>query len=333
MNEVPAIQAILSDHQQIVITTHTHPDADALGSSLGLKHFLDQLGHSVQVVTPTDYPDFLKWMHGNEEVIIFDPENSAPSETCIQNADIIFCLDFSDLKRIENLAPLVEKSSAKKVIIDHHRDPQDFYHYMVHSTDAAATAELVFDIIVEMKGENAITKEIAACLYAGLMTDTGSFKHSNVNAKVLMTAAKLAEHGANANRIAKLIYDNNTADRLRFLGYALWELMKIDINAGIGYFAISAKDYARFNLQSGDTEGLVNYALSIKGIKVAALFKEQNDLVKISFRSVDDIAVNTFAQNYFDGGGHLNAAGGRSSEGLQSTVERFKNLVNEGKLI
>ena len=333
MKDIPAIKEALSEPKKIAITTHSNPDADALGSSLGLFHYLEAKGHDVTVITPTDYPDFLKWMPGNEKVIVFNPKEQDSAIDLLNASDVIFCLDFSHLKRIDGLGPLVENASAIIITVDHHRHPQDYSNLLLHSTEAAATAELIFDLIVAIHGKEAISEEMAACLYSGLMTDTGSFRHNNVNAKVLHTAAYLVEKGANACKVAKLIYDNNSLNRLRFLGYALWELLKIEKKTGIGYFALSKADAERFNLQSGDTEGLVNYALSIKGIKVAALFKEADEIVKISFRSVDDIAVNIFASEYFDGGGHLNAAGGCSRDNLKNTVSKFRNLVRSGKLI
>lgn len=325
--------ALLKGPKSIVITTHSNPDADALGSSLGLKHFLDRAGHQVTVITPTDYPEFLKWMPGNKCVEVYDSEKPKMSEETINQADIVFCLDFSDLKRIDGLGEMVANTHAEKITVDHHQHPKEIGRYMVHSTEAAATAELVFDMIVAMESEEAITREIASCLYAGLMTDTGSFRHSNTNSKVLHTAAVLAERGAEPSLVAKLVYDTNSPNRLRFLGYALWELMKLDMNKGVGYFVISSKDAERFNLQSGDTEGLVNYALSVKGIKVAALFREKDEIVKISFRSVGEIEVNKFASENFDGGGHRNAAGGRSEASLDETVLKFQNLMESGKLI
>lgn len=333
MKDLPAIKSFLSEPRKILITTHSNPDADALGSSLGLKLYLDGQGHNATVITPTDYPDFLKWMPGNDTVQVFDPSNPAPAKSLIESSEVVFCLDFSELKRIDDLGGLIETSDTPKVIIDHHENPADFSKWMIHSTKAAATAELIFDIIEEQNGLDEITTDIANCLYAGLMTDTGSFRHSNVTGKVFSTASKLVLCGANPSDVARLIYDNNSLDRLKFLGYALWDLLKVDMANRVAFFTISAADAERFNLQSGDTEGLVNYALSIKGIKAAALFKEQNQVVKISFRSIKEVAVNNFAQKFFDGGGHKNAAGGISKESLENTVVKFQKLIENGELV
>jgi phosphoesterase RecJ-like protein len=329
MKDISALQAFLAQPRQVVITTHSNPDADALGSSLGLSHFLRKIGHRTSVVTPTDYPDFLKWMPGNEEVLIYADETSAQAKELIEKADAIFCLDFSDLKRIGSLGGLVGQSSAIKVLIDHHLNPSPFAQLSLHDVTAAATAEIIYDIILAMGDADKVNANIANCLYAGIMTDTGSFKHSNTTAKVHRTVADLIDKGADAARVNREIYDNNSLNRLRFLGYALNDLLKVNMVKGVAHFVISQKDTQRFNLKSGDTEGLVNYALSIQGIRVAALFKEYPEEIKMSFRSVGDIAVNKFAEDHFSGGGHKNAAGGISKESLDKVLDTFKKLVEE----
>lgn len=332
MKDLPAIKELLSTPKNVVITTHSNPDADALGSSLGLYWYLTNAGHSAKVITPTEYPDFLKWMPGNDGVEAYAKENVEGVRKQFLECDVIFSLDFSDLKRIDDLGDFVRESSVRKVNIDHHQNPQDFCDLVIHTTEAAAAAELVFDMIVGIDGVEAIEPRIADCLYAGIMTDTGSFKHSNTTAKVHRTVAELIERGADAGKVSRMIYDTNSINRLRFLGFALNKLLQVDIKNGVGYFAISSEIAERFNLQAGDTEGLVNYALSIKGMSVAALFKEKDGKVKMSFRSVGDIAVNSFAEKHFSGGGHRNAAGGISDLSLDETVEKFKELINSNEL-
>jgi len=329
MKDISALKAFLAHPRQVVITTHTNPDADALGSSLGLSHFLRKMGHTTTVITPTDYPDFLKWMPGNEEVVIYADGTSEQVKQRFHDAEAVFCLDFSDLKRIGDLGKLVDAASGTKVLIDHHLNPTDFAQINLHDTHAAAAAELVYDLIVALGHQHSIDAAVANCLYAGIMTDTGSFKHSNTTAKVHRTIADLIDKGADAAHISREIYDNNSLDRLRFIGYALNDLLKVNIDKGVAYFVISQKDTQRFNLKSGDTEGLVNYALSIHGIRVAALFKEYPDEIKMSFRSVGDIAVNKFAEVHFAGGGHKNAAGGISKESLDRVLGTFLKLVEE----
>ena len=328
MKDIQAIAAALAEPRSVVITTHSNPDADALGSSLGLSAYLNKLGHDVSVITSTDYPEFLKWMSGNESVLIYSDITAEIAKSKIDKAELIFCLDFCDLKRVEPISEFIRISTATKVMIDHHLNPTDFAEIWLHDTTAAATAELVYDLIVGMGNSKMIDSSIANCLYAGIMTDTGSFKHSNTTGKVHRTVAELIEHGAQISMVSQQIYDTNSVNRLRFLGHALNELLKVDMDHGVAYFIISHADHLRFELKSGDTEGLVNYALSIKGINVAALFKEQPGEIKMSFRSVGDIAVNKFAEDNFSGGGHKNAAGGISRDSLKNTLDLFKKLVD-----
>lgn len=332
MKDLPKIKALLSSPRNIVITMHASPDADALGSSLGLYHFLKNEGHSVQVVAPTEYPDFLRWMPGNNVVSVFN--NEAPEKTSqkLNKTDIIFCLDFSGLSRVDKMENILKKSLAQKVVIDHHLNPEDFADFMISDTKAAATAELIYEMIVEMSGRDAVTTEMASCLYAGIMTDTGSFRHSNTTPKVHRIVAELMECGANSAQISHAIHDTYSLNRLRFLGYALNELLVVNEKMKVAHFAISEKVFYKYQLKKGDTEGLVNYALSIDGVLVAALFKEVKGEIKISFRSFGDIEVNKFAEKYFDGGGHKNAAGGHTYDSLEKTLNKFKELINENVL-
>jgi len=327
MKDIQALKAHLALPKKIVITMHSNPDADALGSALGLSHFLGKLGHITTVIAPTDYPDFLKWMPGNDTVVVFSKSTVKQITAIVQEAALIFCLDFNDLKRIGDLQPVIQQARGVKVLIDHHLNPTNFADINLHNTAAAATAELVYDLIAALGHSSTIDSDIANCLYAGIMTDTGSFKHANTTAKVHRSVADLIDRGADAPRVSREIYDTHSLNRLRFLGYALNELLTVNTKRGVAYFVISKEDNQRFDLKSGDTEGLVNYALSIQGIHVAALFKEQPEEIKMSFRSVGDIAVNKFAEDNFAGGGHKNAAGGISKETLKDTLERFLKLV------
>lgn len=327
MQQIDQFRDLLRQPKRIVITTHIKPDADALGSSLGLANFLLATGHSVTVITPTDYPAFLSWMKGNEDVINFDDGNEQRSARLVEEAEVIFCLDFSTLTRIEKLGELVAGSSAIKVLVDHHLNPGDFADYMFWTTEAAATAELVYDLIADLGGVEYVDKDIAECLYAGIMTDTGSFRHRSTSSKVHRTVAELIDRGADVTRVSKLIYDNNSVDRLKFLGFAFSERLEVIPESKVAYFAISKDDLRRFNSQNGDTEGLVNYALSIRGIIMAATIIEREDKVKLSFRSIGDFSVNEFARENFNGGGHKNAAGGSSELSLSATIEKFRRLL------
>ncbi len=266
-------------------------------------------------------------MSGNNEVIIFNSGQEKNSEQLVNEADVIFCLDFSSLHRINELGEIVRKSHAKKVLIDHHLEPENFADFELWSTQAAATAELVHELIYAL-GEGEINdKDIAECLYTGIMTDTGNFKHPNTTRNVFTVCADLIDKGADTAKVAKFIYDTNSVDRVKFLGYALNEKLKILSEYKTAYFAITEDELKRFNSKTGDTEGLVNYALSIEGIKFAAVIIDRTEAVKMSFRSVGDFSVNEFARQNFSGGGHKNAAGGISQESLEVTVDKFERLL------
>lgn len=330
MQSIELFKNKIASPAKIVITTHHKPDADALGSSLGLKNYLIKKGHEVTVITPSDYPSFLHWMKGNDEVINFeDPNQKDKAIQIIADAEIIFCLDFSCLSRIQSMEEYVKESNAYIVNIDHHQDPKDFSQFRYWSTEAAATCELVYELIVKIGDKELLDSDIADCLYAGIMTDTGGFRHPNTTKNVHMITAELIALGADNTKISKLIYDTNSVNRLKFIGFAISRRLTINQDLRIAYFAISKKDLKKYASQTGDTEGLVNYALSIDGIKIAALFTEREDGIKISFRSVEEVAVNKFAQENFNGGGHKNASGGKSDLTLTETTEKFEKLIKE----
>ncbi len=320
----------MSSPISVVVTTHHKPDADALGSSLALAGYLKKKGHTVRVISPTDYPDFLSWMKGNDEVLIFEGDEERCKEL-VEEADVVCCLDFSSLKRLNELGEIVRNSESKKVLIDHHLDPDDFADFTYWSTAAAATAELVYQLIAELGEGHLLDADLADCLYAGIMTDTGNFKHPNTTQHVFEVCAQLVNLGANTAQVAKLIYDSNSLNRVKFLGFALSERLTILPEYHTAYFAISQEDLKQFESQTGDTEGLVNYALSIEGIKFAALIIDRSIMIKISFRSIGDFSVSEFSRSHFEGGGHKNAAGGKSDLSLEDTVEKFEQLLSEYK--
>ena len=319
---------LIDSPKKVVITTHYKPDADALGSSLGLAGFLKKKNHQVTVITPSDYPDFLHWMKGNDEVINYEAKSEQEKATkLVEEAELIFCLDFNSLKRINSLGDRVRESDAKKILIDHHLDPDDFADFEYHSTKASATAELVYDLIVKIGEKELVDVDMAESLYAGIMTDTGQFKHPNTNKNVHMITAALMDIGADVSKVGKLIYDNNSVDRLKFTGFVLSKRLIVLPEYNTAYFAISRRDLRKFNSRTGDTEGLVNYALSLKGVVFACLISEREDGVKLSLRSKGDFPVNLVARENFEGGGHRNAAGGASNENLENTVKRFIGLL------
>jgi bifunctional oligoribonuclease and PAP phosphatase NrnA len=327
MENIQEFKQYLQISRKAVILTHFKPDADALGSSLGLARYLKQKGHTVTVITPSDYPDFISWMPGNSDVFIFTKDKSEKAEALINQANLIFCLDFSSLNRINDLGEMIRKSPAKKVLIDHHLEPEKFADFEQWDDTAASTAELVFKLIVDLGDEALVDGETANCLYAGIMTDTGSFRHSNTSHQVFQIAAALVARGANPYKVSKLIYDTNTIERLRLMGYVLSEKLQVLPEYRTAYMVLSAEELKRFGSQTGDTEGLVNYGLSIKGIKLSVMISDRKDSIKLSLRSLGDFSVNEMARSHFGGGGHRNAAGGQTSLTLEETVKKFLTIL------
>jgi bifunctional oligoribonuclease and PAP phosphatase NrnA len=317
---------LLKKTKNIVIVTHWNPDGDAIGSSLALYHFLKKTGKNVQCIVPNSFPEFLQWMPGTSRMVNFDTQEPKALKL-LNTAELIFTLDFNSFKRLEKLGDILAKTSGKKVLIDHHREPENYAAYSFHDIHASSTCELVYEFIVGLKGKALIDKKIAACLYTGLMTDTGSFKFSSVNSKTHKILAELLATGIQPQAIHSAVYDNYSAHRLRLFGYALSEKLRLVQDYPVAYFCLKAEELKRFDFQKGDTEGLVNYPFMIKGIQVCALFSESEGTIKISFRSKGKIDVNTFARRFFEGGGHLNAAGGKSKESLHATEQKFLNTI------
>jgi len=332
MENLQAFKAFISRPRKAVIITHFKPDADALGSSLGLAGFLKKKGHKVQVITPSDYPGFLAWMPGNEDVLALSKESNdleKKAAELIAKANVIFCLDFSGLARINQLGDMVKKSKAKKVLIDHHLDPEKFADFIQWDELSASTSGLVFELIKELDEESQVDEGIANCLYAGLMTDTGGFRHNNTTQKEFLMASELVGMGANPSEVARLIYDNSTVERLRMTGYVLSEKLQVLPEYRTAYMTISSAELKKFGSQTGDTEGLVNYGLSISGIRLAVLMYDRKEEIKLSFRSIGNFSVNEFARKHFEGGGHKNASGGSSRLSLEQTLKKFLALLPE----
>jgi len=328
MSTISELQALLSQPRQVFITTHHKPDADALGSSLGLAGYLRKKGHSVTVVTPSDYPNFLAWMPGNEEVVVYEPrENDAQVRDLIQAAEVIFCLDFSCLSRINDLGEYIRLAPGTKVLIDHHQEPEAFANLDYSNPKAAATAELVFEVIRDLGDQSLIDTGIGECLYAGIMTDTGSFRHPSTSRNVHLIIAELLNAGINLSDVHRRIYDSHSETRLRFLGFVLKDKLTVLREYNTAYIAITQDELRQYDSKTGDTEGLVNFALSIEGIVFAAVLIDRGQAIKISFRSVGDFSVSNFSRAHFQGGGHHNAAGGISYEPLEPTVQRFLGLL------
>lgn len=327
MQDLNAIGELLQQPQTILITTHQNPDADAMGSSLGLAAYLKKRGHRVTVVTPTDYPQNLYWLAGNSEVIAFEEKIRSTVLQLMNEADLIFCLDFSTLDRIRELGPMVRQARGKKILIDHHLEPESFADLGLWDPTAAATAQLVHQLIVHLGHKDLIDIPMAECLYAGLMTDTGSFRHSNTTGDVHRMAAELLDLKIDVSSIHRRIFDNTSLDKLRMLGYVLNEKLVVLPEFRFAYITLTGEELKRFRSKTGDTEGLVNYALSVEGVVMAAILIDRGEEIRMSFRSVGEFSVRELASTHFNGGGHRNAAGGRSRLSLGDTEDWLLSII------
>lgn len=325
MHNISEIKSLLAEPKQILITTHRNPDGDAIGSSLGLLHYLNKLGHTTQIVAPSEYPDFLAWLKGAENIIIYDNDPDA-TETAVSTADIIFCLDFNSLDRIDKVGDLVRKRDCTKIMIDHHLYPDDFADYTLSDTTASSTSEMVFDFVEALGDKKLIDRAVGECVFTGILTDTGSFKYST-SPKLFRIVAELLALGVDDYKLQDLIFNSMTEKQLRLLGHCLDNRMEILEEYNTGIITLTKEDYANFDIQRGDTEGIVNQLLKIKNVQMAAFITEQPTIVKISLRSKGDFSVQQIAQKHFKGGGHKNAAGGASFQGLKATVRKFKELL------
>lgn len=321
------VKKLLATPQKIVVIGHKNPDGDAVGSCLGLSIFLNSLGHSATVVMPNDFPDFLKWMPGVDGIVIYEKETQRSADF-LEQADLIFTLDFNSLDRVGDLQTPLEKSTAKFVMIDHHQQPADYAVATYSDVSMSSTAEMVFHFMDALGQTEMLSKEIATNLYTGIMTDTGSFRFSSTTPTTHRIVANLIEAGAEGDIIHQNIYDTNSSERMNLLGVALNNL-NILTEYNTAYITLTQKELDENNFKKGDTEGFVNYALSVKGIVFAAIFIEnkQENIVKMSLRSKGDFSVNDFARNHYSGGGHNNAAGGKSSHSLNKTVTEFISIL------
>jgi len=325
--EILRVKDLLQTSKNIVITTHRNPDGDAIGSSLGLYNYLIQKKHKVSVIVPNNFPNFLRWMPGENTVLVFEKQTDE-AKKLIQEADVIFCLDFNVLHRIELMGEEVASSKAFKITIDHHPQPEYFADVTYSDVKSSSTCEMIFQFIEMLGDADLVNKECGECLYTGIVTDTGSFKFDSTSPNTHRVAARLIEAGVRNSTIHSYIYDTNSLDRMRLLGYCLSEKLQVVEPFNTGYISLSWEDQKKFNYKTGDTEGIVNYALSIKGVKLAALFIErENKEIKISFRSKGGFSVNQFSRSHFQGGGHVNAAGGMSELPLDETINKFIGLL------
>ncbi|HDZ14921.1 hypothetical protein LCGC14_1080240 [marine sediment metagenome] len=329
--DIQAVKKLLSEPQKIVIVPHKNPDGDAIGSTLALWHYLKNRGQDATVVVPNDYPKFLKWMAGNDEILNYERENSQ-SKAKIEAATLIFTLDFNHLGRIGQMEEPLKKLTVPFIMIDHHQEPANYAEIMYSDVSMSSTCEMVYNFIDYLGDADTITPEMASCIYTGIMTDTGSFKFSSTTATTHRVAAHLIEKGAKNTEIHHRVFDTNTPGRLHLLGSAL-NNMVILTDYNTAYMTLSQEELDVHEYQKGDTEGFVNYGLTLEDIIFAVIFIENKEegIIKISFRSVGNFSVNEFARNHFEGGGHNNAAGGKSNRTLLDTAAYFESLLPDYK--
>jgi bifunctional oligoribonuclease and PAP phosphatase NrnA len=331
MQAINNIFPLLSAPKKVVITMHQKPDGDAMGSTLGLYHFLKQFGHEAKVISPTNWASFINWMPGCDKVMDYE-RNVEVADELIKNADWIFCLDFNTLSRTKNMEAALDAAQGQRILIDHHREPQEEkFAFGVSDISKSSTCEMVYDLIMASGNEAKINDDVAQCLYAGVMTDTGSFRFPSTTASVHSMVAHLKTLGLKHSPIHEALFDNGSEARLRFIGNVLLNRMEIFYEYNAALIAIPQADLIKFDIKTGDTEGLVNYPLGIEGIKLAAIIIDRGEERKCSFRSKGEFDVNTFARTYFNGGGHYNAAGGATTDSLEKAVVDFKKAMEANK--
>jgi len=326
-SEVVQIKALIDSVSHVSITAHRNPDGDALGASLGLYWYLRRKGKEVSLVLPSPYPDAFAWMPGITEAVIYDDQPEQALDTFL-GAPLKFCLDFNSLDRIDHLGRAMMESDrkGKVVMIDHHLDPGDFPDVTISETSASSTAELVFHLIEALGDIDRIDPVVADCLFTGIITDTGSFRYATTD-RVYHVAGKLKSIGADDYRIQDLINNSLTETQLRLIGHCLYNRLEVLPEISTGIIHLTREDYETYQIQRGDTEGIVNYVLMIRDVKVSVFVMEQPNIVKLSFRSKGDISVQEIARKYFNGGGHKNASGGSSYFPLNATMEKLKRVL------
>lgn len=318
------IGKLLLSPRKIVIASHVNPDGDSVGSSLGLQRYLEGNGHQVHAIIPNEFPPFLHWMPGCDKILIYR-NNARKCQQLIRSAEIIFCLDFNALNRLDAMEKPVRESDAVTVLLDHHTQPVFEFDHMISVVDTSSTAEIVFEFMTHCGHLHLIDKQVAECIYTGIMTDTGSFSYACNYERTFMIVARLIAAGIDTEHIHRLVYDTYTESRMRLLGYALSEKLKVFSPYHAAYISLTKEELRRFGHQIGDTEGIVNYALSIKGVNLAVLVMEREKQIRLSFRSKGHFSVNEVARLHFNGGGHRNAAGGTSTDSMEQTIKRLED--------
>ncbi|MFD0798588.1 bifunctional oligoribonuclease/PAP phosphatase NrnA [Maribacter chungangensis] len=331
LEHINALKTLLSLPKKIAIIPHKNPDGDAIGSTLALWHYLKGKGHNAMVVAPNDFPKFLKWMPGAESILNFEKENTQAMDR-ISSAEVIFTLDFNHLGRVGQMTASLEAAEATFVMVDHHQEPSDYAQIMYSDVRMSSTCEMVYHLLTYLNAEDEVTSEIANCIYTGILTDTGSFKFKSTTSTTHRIVAKLIDKGADNTAIHSRIYDTNSPSRLHLLGCALKNMVILS-EYNTTYITLSQEELDQYNFSKGDTEGFVNYGLTLEHIRFAVIFIENREegILKISFRSVGDFDVNHFARKFFEGGGHTNAAGGKSDASMAETTRYFESLLPQFK--
>ncbi|WP_336070199.1 bifunctional oligoribonuclease/PAP phosphatase NrnA [Mesoflavibacter sp. CH_XMU1404-2] len=329
--DISEIKSLLASPKKIVIVTHKNPDGDAIGSSLALFHYLTKINHFVTVITPNDYPDFLKWVPGQDLILKFDSQNSQSVEA-LNNADIIFTLDFNAFHRAGDMENTLAENKSLKIMIDHHQQPDPYAKYTYSDVSMSSTCEMIYNFIEMLGNLDHLDSNMATAIYLGIMTDTGSFRFNSTTSRTHRVIADLIDKGAENTFIHNQVYDTNSYNRLQLLGCALSNL-KVLPEYRAAYITLTLSELQKFDYKKGDTEGFVNYALSLNNIVLAAIFIEdaQQNIVKISLRSKGDFSVNLMSRSHFEGGGHTNAAGGKSDLPIKETVEKFISILPQYK--
>ena len=325
---IPQLRELLSTSKNICIVTHANPDGDALGSSLGFYQMLKEHHSNIKVVIPDRVPDFLKWLPGSDEVIVaYDSKELM--EKAMAEADLVFCLDFNQLNRVNGVTEALTNTPGKRILIDHHPEPDSDFFLGLSVTSSSSTAEIIFEVCEALGYTTHITKDAASCIYTGIMTDTGSFSYAIGRGRTFEVLAHLIDAGIEKDKIHSLVFDSFSEQRMRLMGYCLKDKMVVLPHLRTAYISLSASEIKMFNHRVGDTEGFVNLPLSISGIVFSVFFSERDGVIKMSLRSRGNFAVNDFAKKHYSGGGHRNAAGGKSLLPLQETIAQFEQLVKD----
>lgn len=326
--DIDTAKRLIYNADHIVVTAHISPDGDAVGSTLGLYHFLMKIGKDAVVILPNRFPAFLNWMPGSDKIVIME-EKTAETVSLMKAADLVFCVDYNSIDRINGLKPLMEQSKAKKIMIDHHPYPGDFCDVTISYPEISSASELVFRFICRMGYFQEITLEGAECIYTGMMTDTGGFTYNSNSAEIYSIIYELINKGIDKDAIYRRVFNTYSADRMKLMGYCLSKMVVMP-EEHTAYIVLTQEEKRRFNYKVGDTEGFVNMPLQIEGICKSVFVREDTDKVKLSFRSQGDVPVNTWAAE-FGGGGHLNAAGGESYLSLEETIKKLVEIIKRDK--